>query len=181
MTELCKVSSAERVPWLPSTLNSCPIARFLDARIAILLNQAIQPRRSAAMADYEPLDISAWCNAPLDALEAEEEPVAGRTDIPGPAFPRRRPGGPGRRRAVRHHPHRQACAPDHLRAHPARNDSGRGRALGPARRRLRVQDRGRHQRVRADQGAVRDRRGARSGHGARGPHLPVQGGLGQPA
>ena len=38
------------------------------------------------MADYEPLDISASCNASLDALEAEEEPVAGPQSFRGLPF-----------------------------------------------------------------------------------------------
>ena len=38
------------------------------------------------MADYEPLDISALCNAPLDTLEAEEEPVAGTQTFRGLPF-----------------------------------------------------------------------------------------------
>ena len=38
------------------------------------------------MADYEPLDISAWCNTPLDALEAEEEPSAGLQGFRGLPF-----------------------------------------------------------------------------------------------
>ena len=38
------------------------------------------------MADYEPLDISGWCNATLDALEAEEEPAAGAQAFRGLPF-----------------------------------------------------------------------------------------------
>ena len=38
------------------------------------------------MADYEPLDISDWCNAPLDTLEAEEEPLSGPQTFRGLPF-----------------------------------------------------------------------------------------------
>ena len=101
--------------------------------------------------------------------------------VPGAAVPGGRPGGPGRGYAAGDDPDRRACAPDRIRAHTARNDGGRGWAVGPARGGLRVQDGGRGQRVRADQGAVRDRGAARSRHGARRHHVAVQGRLRQPA